>query len=136
MLSELYAVHFYPRVPVRDTMKHQFSLMKSFLILHIACVQVLAAESGMRPGTAWQRRADWSSHSHVTPPLASGRGRQASLGPEERHVYSFDAGTAGETTADPAHQGFGGFSRKKATSTDNVMRFGKFNSDTVSFNDN
>ena len=114
-------------------MERQISLLKYLFIIHIACVQAASAQSGMGPRVAWQR-LDGAGSFNRPPRVASRRWRQMSAAPEEKYEYSYDSGTIDQIGLDsePLRQGFRGFSRQRVVNRDRGVRYGRFNSDTVS----
>lgn len=100
-----------------------FLQMKYFFIIHIACLYVLSAESGLRLRTGWRREAGWTSMLHPLPLTA-----------DTKNEYSFDTGAPQGADTSSLHGGFGGFRRKKVR-RGRGRHFGQFNSDTVSADD-
>ncbi|KAF1372671.1 hypothetical protein PFLUV_G00268320 [Perca fluviatilis] len=95
--------------------------MKYFVIIHIACLHIPCAESGVRLRTGWRREADWTS---ILPalPLTADTGRQ--------QENSFDTGATRGTDTSSWHGGLGGSTKRKKAKKGRVRHFGKFNSDT------
>lgn len=118
------------KVISKDPMEYHFPLTRHLLIIHLVCLQMISAESGMRPRTEWRGGGGvvWTINTHQ-PQVMSRRWRRVSVLPDDRQEYSFDNGAVDKIDHDYVHQGFGGFPRRKASDRD---RNGRFNSDTVS----
>lgn len=110
---------------VENPMDVHFLLMKCLLTIHIACLHIPSAESGMRPRTGW-------TSTSPPRPVTTHTGRQPSTTPEGRPESPSEAGAAQGTDTSPFHGGFRGFTRRKNRKRGRVRHFGWFNSDTVS----
>ena len=108
-------------------MDFHFPKMKYFFIIHIACLHIPSAESGVSLRTGMQRDSGWGSPPHLVP-LTDETKRQMST----KNEFPLDTGATQETDTSASHGGFGGFSRRKNGKRGRMRPFGQFNSKTVS----
>ncbi|KAJ4924539.1 hypothetical protein JOQ06_003494 [Pogonophryne albipinna] len=106
-------------------MDFHFPKMKYFFIIHIACLHIPSAESGVRLRTGMQRDSGWGSPPHLVP-LTDETKRQMST----KNEFPLDTGATQETDTSASHGGFGGFSRRKNGKRGRMRPFGQFNSKT------